>query len=109
MLREYVGPIETVEDVVGSQDRDGRVVLQFVETGYTLKVIERERRTFVWTSALCTLPGFNFAVSYNLKLMGSTVGASLATLFLSWSRVLRRTVLWFYVLGGSFGFCLQLF
>ena len=47
-----------LEDVVGNQDRDGRVALQVVEAGYTLKVIERERRTFLWTSAPCTLHRF---------------------------------------------------
>ena len=43
-----------VEDVDGHEDRDGRVALQLVQTGYTLKVVERERRTCVWTSAPCT-------------------------------------------------------
>ena len=33
----------------GNQDRDGRLSLQLVETGYTLKVIERERRAFLRT------------------------------------------------------------
>ena len=40
-----------------------------VETGYMFKVTERERRTFVWTSAPCTLLRFNFAMMYNTKLM----------------------------------------
>ena len=41
-----------------NQDRDGRMGLQFVETGFTLHVIERECRTFDWTSAPCTLHQF---------------------------------------------------
>ena len=44
------------------------MALQLVETGYTLGVIERES-------------GFNFAVTYNTKLMASTVFASLAQAF----------------------------
>ena len=69
-------------------------------------VVELERRTCVWTSAPCTLPGFNFAMTYNTKLMGSTVFASLAMLFLSRTRGLRGgyAALFFSVLGGSLGF-----
>ena len=48
-----VGP---VEHVVGNQDRDGRMGLQFVETGSTLHV--RECGTFDWTPAPCTLHQF---------------------------------------------------
>ena len=45
-------------DVVGNQDRDGGVALQVEETGYRLKVIERERRSVAWTPALFTLLPF---------------------------------------------------
>ena len=72
-----------------------------------LQAIERERRKFLWTSAPCTLSGFNFAMTCNTKLMGSTVFDSLATLFLSIG--LHHAALCFSVLGGSLGFCLQLF
>ena len=55
------------------------MVLQLVETGYTLKVIESERRPFLWTSAPSTLPRFQLRFDvHNTKLMGFTVFASLA-------------------------------
>ena len=64
-------------DVVGNQDSDGGVALQVEETGYRLKVIERERRSVAWIRLFSHCSVFN-AMTYNTKLMGSTVFASLA-------------------------------
>ena len=57
--------------------------------------------------AMC--PGFNFAMTYNTMMMGSTVFVFLATLFLSRSWILHHAALCFSVRGGSLGFCPQLF
>ena len=69
----------------------------WLRLGDTFKVIERERRTFSldfapYTFTPCT--SFNVAMTYNTKLMGSTVFASLATLFLSrsWCYATQRSV-----------------
>ena len=48
-----------------NQDKDGRVILQLVETGYTPKVFERKRQTLVWTSAPCTL--HRFQLRYHMQ------------------------------------------
>ena len=57
--------------------------------------------------AHCT--ALNFGMTYNTKLVGCTVFASLATLFLSRTQVLRCTALCFSVLRESLDFCLQSF
>ena len=64
---------------------------------YTLKVIERERRTCLWTSAPCTLHPFQLRYDVQHEVDGgSTVFAS------------RHAALCFQELGGSLCFCLQL-
>ena len=60
---------------------------------HTLKVIERDLQHVSGLRLLAHYPGLNFAVTYSTMLMGYTVFASLATLFLSRSRVLRHAVL----------------
>ena len=66
------------------------MALQSAETGCTLKVIETERRTLVWTSAPCKLPQFQLRYDVQHEVVGSTVLAPLVTLFLSRSWVLRQ-------------------
>ena len=83
------------------------VALQLVETGHTLKVIERERRTFLWTSAPSTLPWFQLRYDVQHEVDGFHSLCSLPLLFLSRMGVARHAALCFSVLGGSLGCCLQ--